>query len=109
MESDRVQPDPAGGSTSWDATVVVTSGMANLAAAATSETPVLVKVTLDGAPVPEPLRGAHVHATEDGATYVSIGEFGAYGLLRNGDGAPRELRLHSGDANLSLYTLVFAA
>ena len=104
-----MQPDPNAGSTAWDATVVVTSGMANLAAAATSEAPVLVKVTLDGTPVPEPLRGAHVFAAEDGATYVSIGEFGAYGLLRNGDGAPRELRLHTADAGLTLYTFVFGA
>ncbi|MCY4111378.1 MAG: redoxin domain-containing protein, partial [Chloroflexi bacterium] len=75
VESDRVRPDPDAGSAAWDATVVVTSGMANLAAAATAATPVLVKVTLDGAPVPEPLRGAHVVAGEDGATYVSIGNF----------------------------------
>ena len=109
VEADRVQPDPDRGSSSWDATVLVTSGMANLAAAATSETPVLMKVTLDGAPVPEPLRGAHVFAGEDGATFVSIGEFGTYGLLRNGDGAPHELRLHTANAGLSLYTFVFGA
>lgn len=109
VQSDRVLPDPDGGSTAWDATVVVTSGMANLSAAATSETPVLLKVTLDGVPVPEPLRGAHVFAAEDGATYVSIGEFGTYGLLRNGDVAPRELRLHTADAGLTLYTFVFGA
>ena len=109
VASDRVQPDPDGGSTAWDATVVVTSGMANLSAAATSETPVLLKVTLDGMPVPEALRGAHVVAAEDGATYVSIDAFGTYGLLRNGDGAPRELRLHTADAGLTLYTFVFGA
>ncbi len=109
VESDRVQPDPNGGSSSWDATVLVTSGMANLAAGANLASPVLVKVTLDGAPVPEALRGAHVFAGYDGATFVSIGDFGTYGLLRNGDAAPRELRLQTDDPGLSLYTFVFGA
>ncbi len=109
VESDRVQPDPNGGSSSWDATVLVTSGMANLAAGANLASPVLVKVTLDGAPVPEALRGAHVFAGYDGATFVSIGDFGTYGLLRDGDAAPRELRLQTDDPGLSLYTFVFGA
>ena len=109
VESDRVQPDPTESSNSWDATVLVTSGMANVAAAAAGETPVLMKVTLDGAPVPESLRGAHVFAGYDGATFVEIGAFGAYGLLRNGDAGPRELRLQTDDPGLSLYTFVFGA
>ena len=109
VESDRVEPDPTGGSNSWDATVLVTSGMANVSAAAAGETPVLMKVTLDGAPVPEALRGAHVFARYDGATFVEIDAFGAYGLLRNGDAGPRELRLQTADPGLSLYTFVFGA
>ena len=109
VESDRVQPDSNGGSNSWDATVLVTSGMANVSAAAAGETPVLMRVTLDGAPVPESLRGAHVFAGYDGATFVEIGAFGTYGLLRHGDAGPRELRLQTADPGLSLYTFVFGA
>ncbi len=109
VESDRVRPDAATELTSWGATVRVATGAANVAAEATLDSPVLVEVTLDGAPVPEPLRGAHVYAAEDGATFIAVGAFGTYGLLRNAGDAPRELRLHTADAGLTLYTFTFGA
>ncbi len=109
VESDRVRPDAATELTSWGATVRATTGAVNVAAEASSETPVLVEVTLDGAPVPESLRGAHVYAAEDGATFIAVGAFGTYGLLRNAGDAPRELRLHTADTGLTLYTFTFGA
>ena len=109
VESDFVRPDSETGESMWDARIQVTDGAADLAARSTRGSDVQVRVTLDGAPVPEELRGPHIEIADDGSTFVLVGPFATCGLLRNGDDRRHELRLHTDDPDIALYTFTFGA
>ncbi len=69
--------------------------------------PFLVRVSLDGAPVPEALRGDDVRRHDDGETYLRVDAPRLYNVIRDSAVASHDLRLHSQSPDFHLYTFTF--
>ncbi|MCY3958679.1 MAG: redoxin domain-containing protein, partial [Chloroflexi bacterium] len=75
------QPDS---SESSRLTIVFQATEVSASFGASSEAPIRVPVTVDGSPIPADRRGGDIVAAADGRTYVEIGQFRLYDILRNG-------------------------
>ena len=67
----------------------------------------LARISLDGEPVPEALRGDDVRRGDDGDTYVEVDTPRLYSIIRDSEVARHELRLHSESPDFHLYTFTF--
>ena len=71
--------------------------------------PFEVVVTLDGAPVPEEVRGEGIRAGDDGTTFVPVNEGRMYNLLQGVEGLGHALKLSSNSDRFGVHAFTFGS
>ena len=69
----------------------------------------MVRVTMDGDPVPPEMAGADVLYDTDGESYVTVGRPRVYQLIDLPEYESHDLKLWSNSAGLEIYAITFEA